>query len=87
MIRTIANGVEICIPPPLLYSSMYRVEENKVIRMKHNRRFLPYIVSEVAKQRSRLLYETKYARHILHRYNCDFARSIVLEYLQFDVLF
>ena len=87
MIRTISNEVEKYIPPPLLYTNRLKESENIMIRMKHARRFIPFIASDVANYNTQHVCEIKYARHILHRHNCDFARSTVLDYLKFDTLF
>jgi hypothetical protein len=87
MIRLISNEVERYIPPPLLHTKIHNESKNQLIQMKHARRFIPYLASEVAKYNTQHLNEIKYARHILHRYHCDFARSIVLNYLKFDTLF
>jgi hypothetical protein len=87
MIRLISNEVERYTPLPLLHTKRFKEHENKIIQMNHARRFIPFIASDVANYNTQHLCEIKYARHILHRYHCDFVRSIVLDYLKFNTLF
>ena len=84
MIRTITPIVEEIEPPLLLYTKECRLHLNDTIRLQYRRHRLPILVSIIANSRIILQEEHRMARHILNRYHANFARPLVLSYLQFN---
>jgi len=84
MIRSIAPIIEEIEPPLLLYTKECRLHLNDAIRSAHQRQRLPILVSMIAKSRTILQEEYRMARHILNRHHVNFARPLVLSYLQFN---
>lgn len=84
MIRQITSIVEEIEPPLLLYTKECRLHLNIVIIRDHNRRRIPILVSSIAKTRMILEAEHRMARHVLNRYHANFARPLVLSFLQYS---
>ena len=84
MIRQITNEVQKLEPPLLMYSKECRLHLNNDMIFKQKRRRLPIIVSQIAYHRDILQKEHRMARHILHRHHINFARPLVLAFLQFN---
>lgn len=84
MIRSITTTVEGIEPPLLLYTKECRLHLNTEIILQHQRRRLPSLVSSIAKSCLILQEELRMASHILNRYHANFARPLVLSYLQFN---
>jgi len=84
MIRRITPMVEIVEPPMLLHTKQHRLHLNESLVFEQKRQRLPIIVAFISKQRLILQDEHRMARHILHRHNVNFARPLVLSFLQFS---
>jgi len=84
MIRHIIPIVEEIEPPLLLYTKECRLHLNAENFRQHHRRRLPILVSFIAHTRDILQQEHRMARHILNRYDANFARPIVLAFLQYS---
>jgi hypothetical protein len=81
--KSIIKIVESVAPPILLHSTDTR--RHKELRFNHAIKFLPFLVSSVAIQRSRLRCESTHLNIIALRNNCFFASSLILEFLAFQV--
>jgi len=84
MIRHIVPIIEEIEPKPLLYTKQCRIYRNDDIKNTHNRRRIPILVSMIAKIKDTLEQEHRMARHVLNRYHVNFARPLVLSYLQYS---
>ena len=81
MIRTIVNELEPMEPPILFHTKQYKLHLNQDILFQAKHKRLPFLVSEIAKERCKIKQEHYFARHILHRHHLDCIRSIVLSFL------
>jgi hypothetical protein len=86
MIRQIASMLQEIEPPLLLYSKATRLHLNEELRVQHHRRRMPILVSQIAHHRI-ILQEHRMARHILNHYHANFARPLVLSFLQRDLIY
>jgi len=85
MIRQIASILQEIEPPLLIYSKATRLHLNEELRVQHHRRRMPILVSQIAEHRTILQQEHRMARHILNRQHANFARPLVLSYLQIRI--
>lgn len=85
MIRSIATEIEKIQPAPLYYTKLHNQHLNKGIKTAFLKQRIPIIVADVATERLRIRQEIMFAKHILHRANCGFARSILISLLAFDL--
>ena len=74
------------LQPPVLERCNERYEgENKKHAFECKRRYLPFLVAEIAREHTKIMHEHYFAKHILHRHHADCVRSEVLAYLQFEI--
>lgn len=84
MIRTIIPIVEEIEPPLLLYTKECRLHLNAEILYQYHRRRIPILASFIAHTRTVLEQEHRMARHVLNRRYANFARPLVLSFLQYS---
>ena len=84
MIRDIIPIVEEIEPPLLLYTKECRLHLNAEIMRQYHRRRVPILASFIARTRSIIQQEHRMARNILNRYHANFARPLVLSFLQYN---
>lgn len=80
MIRAIVRELEPMEPPILFHTKQYKLHLNQDILFRAKRKRLPFLVSDIAMQRSKIKQEHYFAKHILHLHHADCIRSLVLSF-------